>query len=170
MNEQRRLEPVEMFFHPFVVLGVSLTAGILYAALATWRYSGSGLTNQYVYMAPIVVPFVAFLLDRANELRNGWPVTFIVDGLVVGTAMMRVVSTLPYVSGHALFLTYAALRPGSMVTRVTATIVMLEVAYLKFFVWHDLVTPLTGITLGVIAALIAHRLSTPQQRERSVKY
>lgn len=117
-------------------------------------------------MAPIVVPFVAFLFDRAAEIREANPVTFVIDALVVGTAMMRVIATVPFVSGHALFLTYAMLRPGSLVTRITATLVMLEVMYLKLFVWHDLITPLTGITLGLAAALITRRLrgtETPQE-------
>lgn len=31
---------------------------------------------------------------------------------------------------------------------------MLEVIYLKYFVWHDWVTPTSGIILGSFAALI----------------
>jgi len=77
--------------------------------------------------------------------------------------MMRVVSHLPYVSGHTLFLTYAILSPASRVTRITAALVMIEVIYLKYFVWHDPVTSSIGILLGTIAALIAQRLG---KRER----
>jgi hypothetical protein len=99
------------------------------------------------------------MFDRAAEIREAGPVTFAVDILVVGAAMMRVIGNLPLVSGHALFLTYAILRPGSLVTRISAAVLMLQVAYLKLFVWHDLITPLTGITLGLVAALITHRFS-----------
>jgi hypothetical protein len=81
----------------------------------------------------------------------------VVDIVVVGAAMMRVVATLPLVSGHTLFLTYAILGPGSRVTRITASVVMIEVIYLKYFVWHDSISSSIGIALGIIAALIAHR-------------
>ena len=54
--------------------------------------------------------------------------------------MMRVFGDVPYVSGHALFLTYAIMSRGSRVVRVTATLVMIEVIYLKLFVWHDFIT------------------------------
>lgn len=147
-----------LLFHPLSVLIFSLAGAVLYALWARWRFSGPGLVSQYVYVAPIVVPFVAFVFDRGREIREAIAVTFVVDVLVVGTAMMRVIGNVPFVSGHALFLTYALLRPGSLVTRITAALVMLEVVYLKCFVWHDLITPLTGITLGSVAALIIRRL------------
>ncbi len=117
-------------------------------------------------MVPIIVPFIAFLFDRAAEILEASPLTFVVDALVVGTAMMRMIGNVPFVSGHALFLTYAMMRPGSLVTRITATVVMLEVVYLKFFVWHDLITPLTGITLGLVAAFIVRRLSVTETSEK----
>jgi hypothetical protein len=148
----------------------SLAGALAYAMWATWRLSGAGLTNQYVYVVPIIVPFIAFLLDRASGIREVSLITLVVDVLVVGTAMMRVISNVPLVSGHALFLTYAMLRPGSLVTRITAALVMLEVVYLKFFVWHDLITPLTGITLGLVAAVVTRRSSeTAFPRKPAVK-
>lgn len=124
---------------------------------ATWRFSGDALTGQYVYVVPIVVPFVAFVIDRIREIREARSIGFVVDALVVGTAMMRVIGNVPFVSGHALFLVYAVLRPGSLITRITAGLVMLEVFYLKFFVWHDLITPLTGAALATVATLITRR-------------
>jgi len=155
-----------LLFHPATVLIFSLGGALFYGAWATWRYSGANLTSQYVYTLPIVVPFIAFLFDRASEIGKASPIGFVVDALVVGTALMRVFSSLPFVSGHALFLTYAMLRPGSLVTRITATIVMLEVVYLKFFVWHDLITPVTGITLGLIAALVVRRIPQTSLSEK----
>lgn len=144
-------------FHPVVVLLLSLAGALLYAVWITWRFSGKDLSGQYIYVVPIVVPFVAFVLDRVQRLTETTIVSVLMDALVVGTAMMRVIGNVPYVSGHALFLIYAVLRPGSAVTRITAALVMLEVIYLKFFVWHDLITPLTGTVLAVIAALITRR-------------
>lgn len=64
--------------------------------------------------------------------------------------------------GHALFLTYAILRPGSIVTRITAGIVMVEVIYLKYFVWHDFITSTMGIILASLAALLCRVLIARQ--------
>lgn len=154
-------------FRPLVVLVFSLSGAFIYAVWASRRFSGAALTSQYVYVVPIVVPFIAFLFDRAAGIRELGPSAYLVDALVMGMAMMRVVSTLPFISGHALFLTYAIIRPGSLVTRITATLVMLEVVYLKFFVWNDWITPLTGILLGSVAALIVHRLSSFRKKSES---
>ena len=63
----------------------------------------------------------------------------------------------PYVSGHALFLTYCALTSRSRVARLTAAAVMLQVIYLKYVVWHDWVSSTGGIVLGVAAAFIRRR-------------
>jgi hypothetical protein len=149
-----------LIFRPVSVLIFSLAGALFYALWATRRFSGSGLISQYVYVVPIVIPFVAFLFDRAREFREASRITFVIDALVVGAAMMRVIGNVPFVSGHALFLVYAVLRPGSLVTRITAGLVMLEVIYLKFFVWHDFITPLTGAALATIAALITRRYGT----------
>jgi len=142
-------------FHPLIVILVSLSGAFLYALWATWRFSGDKLANQYLYVVPIVVPFLAFLIGRVRCIPETNKIGFALDLLVVGTAMMRVIGDVPYVSGHALFLTYAALGPGTRSSRITAVVVWIEVLYLKFFVWHDLITPITGMTLGAIMALIA---------------
>ena len=79
--------------------------------------------------------------------------------------MMRIVGRVPYISGHTLFLTYAILGPASRVTRITASLVMLEVIYLKYFVWHDPVSSSTGIVLGAIAAVTARRFARKVETE-----
>jgi hypothetical protein len=79
--------------------------------------------------------------------------------------MMRVIGNVPYVSGHTLFLSYAILGPASRITRITASLVMLEVIYLKYFVWHDPITSTTGILLGTIAAVIARRFRRKVETE-----
>lgn len=86
----------------------------------------------------------------------------------MATSILRARGYVPLVSGHALFLTYAVLRPGSPVTRITAAIVMLEVIYLKFFVWHDFVTPVGGIALALIAVMLVRRLIKGRASERQV--
>ena len=155
----------QLLFHPLIVLLLSLTGGFVYAIWATSRFSGDSLAGQYLYVVPIVVPFVAFLLDRLRQIREANVVSAVVDVLVVGTSMMRVIGNVPFVSGHALFLTYAVRRPGSLVTRITAAIVMAEMIYLKFFVWHDFITPTTGIALALIATLITRRFGDGRATE-----
>ena len=150
-------------FHPFVVLVLSLASASLYAGWVTWRFGGQNLGNQYLYVVPIIVPFVCFLLDRAERIHQTRIGLVVVDCLVVGTSMMRVIGNVPFVSGHTLFLTYAILSPVSWVTRVTASLVMIEVIYLKYFVWHDPITSSGGIVLGTVAALMAHQLGRKRE-------
>ncbi|MFL6209815.1 MAG: hypothetical protein ACJ74W_13245 [Pyrinomonadaceae bacterium] len=144
-------------FHPLLTLALSLAGASLYAIYATLHFSGDKLANQYLYVVPIVVPFVAFLCDRAARFRQLTAVQLAIDALVVGTAMWRVFGNVPYISGHALFLTYALLSTNRRVAQITAALVLLETIYLKLFVWHDVVTPLSGIILGTLVALIARR-------------
>ena len=152
-------------FHPFVVLVFSIGGALLYAVWVTWRFGGHNLTSQYVYVVPVVVPFVSFLLDRAEQFHHLRIAGLAVDFVVVGTAMMRVIGNVPLISGHTLFLTYAMLGPGSRVTRITASLLMIEVVYLKYFVWHDSISSSTGIVLGTLAALIAHWFGRKPEKE-----
>ena len=123
-----------------------------------WRYPGGDLSNNFVYVLPIIVPFVAFVFDRARNFPPTVLIELAIDCVVVLTSMMRAIGYVPLVSGHALFLTYVIARPGTRLTRVTAAMVMIQVLYLKLFVWHDYITPATGIILGLLAASIVRKL------------
>jgi hypothetical protein len=147
----------EILFHPASVSVFALLGVLGYAAWMRWRFPGGDLSNHYFYVLPIIVPFVAFLFSRAQRFRDATVLELSIDTLVVVTALMRMIGHVPFISGHALFLAYAIARPVSRLTRITAALVMLQVIYLKFFIWHDLVTPVTGIILGVIAAFIVWR-------------
>jgi hypothetical protein len=156
-------------FHPSIVLLLSLAAASLYAVWAHWRFGGQNLQNQYLYVVPIVVPFFSFLLDRVERIKRASIAGLAIDFLAVGTSMMRVIGNVPYVSGHTLFLSYAILGPASRVTRITASLVMLEVIYLKYFVWHDPVTSSAGIMLGTIAALITRWLRRKVEKRQQLE-
>lgn len=148
----RRSEPA---VGPLATSILAVAGGLGYAGWATWRFSGAARAGQYLYVVPIVVPFVSFIVDRISTFRKARLFELLIDALVVGTAMMRVIGDVPYVSGHALFLSYALLRPGSsLVTRITAGLVFIEVLYLKFVAWHDPITPVTGTFLGGLSALV----------------
>ena len=69
----------------------------------------------------------------------------------------------PLISGHTLFLSYALLRPGSEVIRISATLLLAETFYLKFFVWHDPVSPTVGIALATAAGIFTRRLENTAQ-------
>lgn len=130
----------------------------LYAATMKWRFAGVDLRLHFIYVLPIIVPFVAFLLDRGAQVRTaGWQES-VIDFIVVAVSILRALGVIPLISGHALFLTYAIVRPGSWLTKVTALLVMVQVLYLKIFIWDDQVTPFTGIAAGLMAALLVRGL------------
>lgn len=151
------MSPRRFIFHPLSVLLFSFIGASSYVFYAASRISEDQLRSHLFYMVPIIVPFVAFLFDRAERFGQSSILQFVVDALVIGTAMGRVVGNVPYVSGHTLFLTYCLLGTQSKVPRVTATIVLLQVIYLKYFVWHDWITSTNGIVLGALAAFVLWR-------------
>jgi hypothetical protein len=160
-----KLKIRSLIFHPIVVLVLSIAGASLYAVWVTWRFGGQNLQSQYLYVVPIIVPFLSFLLDRSERIKRGSVAGLAIDFLVVGTSMMRVIGHVPYISGHTLFLSYAIIGPASRVTRITASLVMLEVIYLKYFVWHDPVSSSAGIVLGIVAAVIARRFGRKVETE-----
>lgn len=147
----------EKLFQPLSILLISLTSALIYSIYATLRFSGDKLLNQYYYVVPIVISFVIFLLNHFENFRQKTLTQWIVDFMVVLTAMWRVIGDVPYVSGHTLFLTYCILTLNLDIGRIFTAIVMFEVLYLKFFVWNDWISAIIGIVLGTIAAIIYKR-------------
>lgn len=84
------------------------------------------------------------------------------DGGVIILALLRAVVLIPGYSGHALFLAYSLFSSQSWVARVTAGLVLVEVAYFKIFVWQDK-TIIGGILLALAASGIFRRLSNRQK-------
>ena len=152
-----------LIFHPVSVLAISIASALLYALWINLRFPGGNLTHHYIYVVPIVVPFVAFFFDRASRIHVTSPLAAAIDALVVFISLLRMLGHVPLISGHALFLGYAVLRPGSLVTRVSAALLLAETVYLKFFVWHDPVSPTIGIALATAAALFIRRIEKTKQ-------
>ena len=142
----------DRLFHPLSVLVFAALAIVSYVALMRWRFPAGDLSNHFAYTLPILVPFVAFLFGRAQRIRELSLLELSIDVAVIAISMLRGLGYVPLVSGHVLFLTYAMARPGSRLTQITAALVMLQVVYLKFWVWHDAVSPALGIALGLLAA------------------
>jgi hypothetical protein len=101
-----------LIFHPLVVLIASLAGAFAYGVWATSRFTGDTLSSQYVYVVPIVVPFIAFLFDRAEEMRTASFAVLAIDVLVVATSILRARGYVPLVSGHALFLSLCSAETG----------------------------------------------------------
>jgi hypothetical protein len=152
-----------LIFHPVSVLAISVASALLYAWWVTSRFPAGNLTHHYLYVVPVVVPFVAFLFDRASRIHVTSPLAAATDALVVFISLLRMLGHVPLISGHALFLGYAVLRPGSLVTRVSAALLLAETVYLKFFVWHDPVSPTIGIALAIAAAMFTRQTEDRKQ-------
>jgi hypothetical protein len=81
----------------------------------------------------------------------------IADALVIALSMTRIFTDVVPISGHTLFLTYAVFSSRSPIVVLTASLVMLQVIYLKYFVWHDATTSTIGIVFGALSAYVGTR-------------
>ena len=79
------------------------------------------------------------------------------DLAVLILALTRAVIRIPLISGHAIFLVYCWLTARSKVARITAVLVLVQVAYLKIFVTHDNAL-FGGVIAGCLAALGYRRI------------
>ena len=152
-------------FRPLFVLTASLGLACLFALVVTLRYHGLRQHFLLYYFLPVSVPFVAFVFDRAARWRQISRWQWAIEVPIVLLALSRAFVSVPLVSGHALFLAYALLSSRSWVVRLTAVLVMLQVAYLKIFVWAD-PTLVGGIILGMVAAWIVSILARTRQPMR----
>ena len=150
-----------LLFQPVVVLVISLTAAICFGLyLLRGAIVGSNTFQfppSFFYVVPIIVPFVAFLLDRVERMHEIRMLQLIADAVVIALSMTRIFTDVVPISGHTLFLTYAIFSGRSRVVIVTAALVMLQVIYLKYFVWHDAITSTAGIVFGALAAYVGTR-------------
>ena len=171
-------QPRPLIFQPSVVLLVSAALATL-CGLRILQSAGLNSTafqfsGSFFYVVPIVVPFVCFLFERAEHWCKGSLTRVICDTLVVGLAIGRVVANVPLISGHTVFLTYAIFTTRSRLVLVTAAIVMVQVVYLKYFVWHDFITSTAGIVLGSLAAfLVKHvelRIQCDLNEQPAIQY
>ena len=149
-------------FHPLTVLIIALIAAFVFALFISLLFDGELRWFLLYYFTPIGIPFVAFLFDRVERNALASKAGWVIDAVVVGLALVRSVILIPIISGHALFLTYALLTSQSKVARITALLVLLEVAYLKIFVWRD-PTLIGGVIVGYLTALLYWRIGFSKQ-------
>ena len=148
-----RITSRQFIFHPVTVLVFSMIAAAIFALLVTLLFDGDLRWFLLYYFAPIGIPFVAFLFDRAEQYELASTASWALDLVVLIFALTRAFVRIPLISGHALFLAYCLLTSRSNVARITAVLVLLQVAYLKIFVTHDTAL-FGGVITGCLAALL----------------
>jgi hypothetical protein len=153
------------FFHPATVLIVALVSAAAFALASYAAFDGDLRDLLVYYFAPIGVPFIAFLFERAER----WPdAPWLIDIPLVIVSFARAAFPIPFISGHALFLSYALLTTRTRVARWTAIVVLIQVAYMKIFVWHD-ATLFGGIALGIGAAWVTRLVRRPSAAAKAVQ-
>jgi hypothetical protein len=155
----------QYLFHPVTVLVVSLVAATIFALAIILFFEGEFRWFLLYYFTPIGIPFVAFLFDRAEQYPPVSNVAWALDLAVLTLALLRAFVHVPFISGHALFLTYCFLTSRSRVARITAVLVFVQVAYLKLFVTHDTAL-FGGVVVGCLAAFFHRRAKSIQQNAR----
>lgn len=151
-----RIPGRQRIFQPVTVLLVALLAAALFAFLVDRFFAGDRRWFLLYYFVPIAVPFVAYLFDRLEQCVLFPVAAWIIDLVVLIPALTRAFVPLPLVSGHALFLSYCLVATRSPVARITAFLVLLQVAYLKIFVTHDTAL-IGGVTMGCLAGVVFRR-------------
>src|SRR5688572_6700420 len=70
VEHNKNLSPKTLIFHPLTVLTVALVAALLFAAVSYVTFTGDLRDLLVYYFAPIAVPFIAYLFDRAQRWRE----------------------------------------------------------------------------------------------------
>lgn len=159
-------------FRPPIVLLCSLAGAAL---VGLWLLRDSSIratvfnpSGTFQYFVPLMVPMIAFMIERVEHTREANFFQHGIDFLVFGLAVGRVVGDVQFISGHTLLLSYALLCSRSWLVRIPAILVMAQTLYLKYFVWHDFVTSNAGIVVGCALALIVSLLPKPKRDEREL--
>ena len=159
-------------FRPPIVLLCSLAGAAL---VGLWLLRDSSIratvfnpSGTFQYFVPLMVPMIAFMIERVEHTREANFFQHGIDFLVFGLAVGRVVGDVQFISGHTLLLSYALLCSRSSIVRIPAILVMAQTLYLKYFVWHDFVTSNAGIVVGCALALIVSLLPKPKRDEREL--
>ena len=141
----------KVIFHPLGILGLSLGTGALFTLYVIYKTDGIVLSWLIWYIMPVGVVFTAFILDRVKELGHT-PVQYLfLDLIVVLLSLARVVTYIPFYSGHAIFLSYTLLSARLRMVKILAMAVLLQVVYLKLVRWNDWVTLVMGVLAGSLA-------------------
>ena len=130
----------------------SLVATLVAIAL---RLAWDPPIRTYIEYAPIGAVFAVLIWDRLFPTWSDGLRAASCDAVVVSLALMRVfIPPAPFISGHTLLATYAALTARHRPLRIIALLVLAETAYTKLFAsggWGSMTGGL--LVAGIIAAL-----------------
>jgi hypothetical protein len=143
-------------------LAFAVGVAVAFAVLVTLRFTGPMRSFLIGYFAPIVVPFVLWLIERWDLRASYTRPQFGLDALVLVVSALRATDHFPLVSGHALFLVYALGTTRSPIVLATAMVVLAEVVFLKLFVWRD-ITLWVGVVVGMGLVALWRRLADASQ-------
>jgi hypothetical protein len=138
-----------------VVAGVLIA--VLGAIFSIMVFTGDLRSYLLVYDVPILIPFAMFMLDRLASFNETTLTGKGIDFITLAAAITRAFINVPIISGHTLFLVYAIVTSSSKLTRATCVLVLIEVAYIKIFIWRD-PTLIGGTVVGIIMGLAFRQL------------
>ena len=162
--DHSRNGPQLAIFQPCLVLLCSLTGAALVGLylLRDEQVRANVLDpgGTFWYFVPLMVPCVAFFMERVQHVRRAnffqHGVDFLVFGLAVGRVLGREVM---HVSGHTLLLSYMLMSSRSKIVLIASILVLGQTLFLKYYVWGDFVTSNVGMVLGCALALIVRWVS-----------
>lgn len=150
-----------IWFRGWVILLVAVILTLLFGLAVAVVYTGERRDAILFYSVPIAVPFTAFAFDRLARWRT---TLWWLDVPLVILALLRAFWPLPFISGHALFLTYALLTTRLSVARWSAGLILFQVIYLKALLWHDS-TLIGGVLLGLGAVYLYRRRTSSEHKK-----
>ncbi len=137
-----------------MVLTISLIGAGLFTLLMLPlpRFAGERRWYLFAYHAPIVAVFINYFFDRVKHRAEIRPWQWGIEAIVVALALIRAVFSIPYISGHALFLSYVLVNTPLRLVWWLAILVFAEVIYIKVTVLND-PTLIGGFIGGVIGGV-----------------
>ena len=151
---------------PFPTFAVAaLFAGLIAVAL---RIAWDPPSRTYVEYVPIGAVLVVLAWDRRFPSLPKESRTVLCDALVVGLALMRaIIPPLPFVSGHTLLASYAAITARRWPLRVIAFVVLAEALYTKMFGTGGVRSMLGGLAVACTVAAVRRRFDDAEPRKSS---
>ena len=146
---------------PYATFAVaSLVATFVAMAL---RLAWDPPIRTYIEYVPIGAVFAVLVWDRLFPTWSDGLRAVSCDALVVSLALMRVfIPPAPFVSGHTLLATYAALTARRLAPRIIALVVLAETVYTKLFASGGWASMAGGLLVAGIIAAIHVRFRQPE--------
>ena len=138
---------------PWVAIPAALGMGLLTVGIEVSCTAEKNISFLMLYFLPVFVAFYLFLFERLLSRPHSLWIQDGMDGIVIFASMLRAFYDIPFISGHAFFLSYALLTTRKPATRIIALLVFLQVAYMKMFLWHDS-TLFGGMLCGIFASAV----------------